>query len=879
MTSPQSFAHYTVTEKIGAGGMGEVFRATDSRLGRDVALKMLPDMMVDNPERLARFQREAQVLAALNHPGIAAVYGLESEGDRHALAMELVPGPELAERLRSGALSVEEGLPMALQLAEAIEAAHEKGIVHRDLKPANIKLTDEGRLKVLDFGLAKALVDDPAGTDMDPDLSPTLTANMTMANVILGTAAYMSPEQARGTEVDKRADIWAFGVVVVEMLGGRKLFGGETVSDTLASVLKSEIELDALPDDLPPAVIRLLRRCLQRDPRQRLRDIGDARLVLQDVLSGDLDETIEAGPVPSSPWPVRIAAGVALLAVAAAAFSFLSPTTEAPLPLRKFEIAMDPDDSSVSMAFAPRISPDGRFLAYISEGSLWVRDLATTVSRVLPGTAGAREPFWSPDGEWIGYGTVEAVMKIDRSGGHSMIIANVNGSQALGGAGNGVWNPDGSIFYTTGNTGLLRVSSQAGEVTMHHGTLEGEVDFHQVCRLPGDRGWVMVVHFKKDYGALSLLAPSGERKLLLHYPGDSLGDPVWSPSGHLVFTRELVASGIWAVPFSLDDLEISGEPFLVAAEGSRPSIAEDGTLVYTAGVHQSSVQMAWFDRQGNELGIIADLQTTRPFPALSPDERQVAVTANAEGGREIWVYDLTNGNERRLTFDGMRWGTVVWHPDGRHLLGYTEPAYMNYLVTIDGSEPRVDLGPGILSAISPDGGDLIYSRPELDRGFDFDLYARPLEAPYGEGRKLVSSSAIEWSPRLSPDGRYLLYTSNETGRDEVYVTTYPGLTGRWQVSRDGGTWGEWRSDGREIFYTTMDALYVVTVEDEQGLVLGRPQKLFDRPGIDWSSAWPDGFAVTGDGQRFVMLRSEAGDEEMQPVLTVVQNWYAEYARE
>jgi len=317
MTSPRSFAHYTVTDKIGSGGMGEVFRATDSKLNRDVALKMLPDQVAQDPERLARFRREAQVLAALNHHGIAGIYGLESQEGHFALAMELVTGPDLSERLAGGPLSVEEGLRFALELAEAMEAAHEKGIVHRDLKPANIKINDQGHVKVLDFGLAKALADDPAsGSSIDPAMSPTLTANMTMGNVILGTAAYMSPEQARGTEVDKRADIWAFGVVVVEMLGGRKLFAGETVSDTLASVLQATIDLDDLPGDLPHAVKRLLKRCLQRDPRQRLRDIGDARLVLQDVISGETEE-IEARVTPANnPWPQRAIAAVTLIACA-----------------------------------------------------------------------------------------------------------------------------------------------------------------------------------------------------------------------------------------------------------------------------------------------------------------------------------------------------------------------------------------------------------------------------------------------------------------------------------------------------------------------------------------------------------------------------------
>jgi serine/threonine protein kinase len=332
MSSPQSFAHYTVVEKIGAGGMGEVLRATDSQLNRDVALKMLPDTLIDNAERLARFQREAQVLAQLNHHGIAAIYGLESEGSRHALAMELVEGPDLSDKLTSGSLPTAEALDIALQLAEAVESAHEKGIVHRDLKPANIKINTEGRVKVLDFGLAKALSDDPATSGIDPAMSPTLTANMTMGNVILGTAAYMSPEQARGTEVDKRADIWAYGVVLVEMLGGRHLFAGETVSDTLASVLQASIDLDDLPKDLPASVKRMIKRCLQRDPRQRLRDIGDARLILQDAINGP-DEVADEAPRPKgNSWLQWGVVAVAVVAVTAAMMGYLSPSGKRSCP-------------------------------------------------------------------------------------------------------------------------------------------------------------------------------------------------------------------------------------------------------------------------------------------------------------------------------------------------------------------------------------------------------------------------------------------------------------------------------------------------------------------------------------------------------------------
>jgi serine/threonine protein kinase len=876
MSSSSSFAHYTIAEKIGAGGMGEVFRATDSRLGREVALKMLPDAMVANPERLARFQREAKVLAALNHPGIAAIYGLESQGQRNALAMELVTGPDLSEKLLAGPVSVDEGLRIALQLAEAIEAAHEKGIVHRDLKPANIKINDEGRVKVLDFGLAKALADDPAGSAVDTGMSPTLTANMTMGHVILGTAAYMSPEQARGTDVDKRADIWAFGVVVAEMLGGKRLFHGETVSDTLASVLKSAIELDDLPAALPSAVTRLLRRCLQRDPKQRLRDIGDARIILQEVISGATEEAADEVPAQRSGWLQWAVTGAVAIAAMAAMYFFMPRGEETSLPLRKFAIPMDPEDVSTSLGFAPQISPDGQYLLYVSGNQLWVRDLASMVARPLTGTDAAHLPFWSPDSEWIGFANAHELKKIDRSGGQSAILAKVSGNTSPASAGSAVWNNDGTIFYTTGNSGILKSSAQSGEVTMHQPPGEGEVDFHEICSLPEGRGWIYVVHTKEDYGRLKLLTPDGQAKEILHYPGDAINSPVWSPSGHLVFERELVAEGLWAIPFSLDRLEVTGEPFLVAAGGTKPSISADGTLVYAAGVRPGSVELAWYDNKGQLLETIAEVSTFRPFPALSPDETKILLCANADDGREIWLFDTTNGNERRLTFEGLRWGMAAWHPDGNRIYSYIEPDYDGFMMTLDGSEPRKEMGQAVLFNISNDGQTFFYSRANLEEGFNFDIYARPLDAPESEAQVIVDSPAVEWWPIPSPDGKYLLYVSEESGQQEIYATTYPGLIGRWQVSRGGGGWTAWRGDGREIYYCTHNEMFSVSVDYENGFTLGRPQKMFDRPSTDWSSAWPDGFDVTADGQRFVMLRPAPTEEDAQPMLMVVQNWFAEF---
>ena len=697
-----------------------------------------------------------------------------------------------------------------------------------------------------------------------------------MGNVILGTAAYMSPEQARGTEVDKRADIWAFGVVVVEMLGGRKLFAGETVSDTLASVLQAAINLDDLPGDLPRPVKKLISRCLQRDPKQRLRDIGDARIILQEVIAGETDEGAEETTPKRNGWLQWALTGAIAIAAMAAMYFFMPRGEDTQLPLRKFSIPMDPADASTSIGFSPRISPDGQYLAYISKDQIWVRDLASMVARPLAGTEKSHMPFWSPDSEWIGFATTNELKKTDRSGGQSSILAKVSGNTSPANASSAVWNADGSIFYTTGSTGLLKSSAQSGQVTTHHKQAEGEVDFHEVCALPDGRGWIYVVHTKEDYGSLSLLTPDGKAKQVLAYPGDAVSHPAWSPSGHLLFEREQVAEGIWAIPFSLDKLEVSGEPFLVSAGGSLPSVSADGTLVYAAGVRPGQVQVAWFDRQGQLLEIIAEVQTTRPFPNISPDGTKILLCANADDGREIWLFDTTNGNERRLTFDGMRWGEATWHPDGNRLIAYTEPDYFSRHFTLDGSEPRKELGAGILSRISADGQTLFYSKPMMEEGFNFDLYSRPLDAPETEGRELIASEAIEWYPSPSPDGKYLLYSSEESGIQEVYATTYPGLIGRWQVSRGGGSWGKWRADGKEIYFSNHTEIFAVSVNYEDGFTLGRPRKLFDRTSTGFSPSWPDGYDVTSDGEKFVMLRPAPTEADAQPMLVVVQNWFKEF---
>jgi hypothetical protein len=556
----RTIGNYHVTAELGAGGMGQVYRARDTRLNRDVAIKIVPDVFSGDAERLARFEREARLLATLNHPSVGGVYGLEEVGGQRFLIMELVEGEDLSARIGRGPISVEDTLEIALQIASALEAAHEQGVIHRDLKPANIRVTEDGRVKVLDFGLAKAL--DPGdGNSGALSQSPTaLMSSPTMAGVILGTAAYMSPEQARGKRVDKRADIFAFGIVCYEMLTGRTLFAGDTVSDTLAAVLRETPDLGALPPQTPRAIKRLIARCLEKDPRRRLRDIGEARILIEDVRSGAVyDEAAPAiAPSRSRGAVLRAYGGwivaAAMVAVAAFAMTRRPDVAESPLPVRRASMVMSHDDAAMRFNFTPNISPDGRYVTFMSRGEIWLRDLTQLHARPIPGTKGGGSPFWSSDSEWIGFGRTSTVMRVKRDGGDPTLIATLPLGMTLEGTGGAVWDEEDRIVIGPNTSGLHMVPVRGGEVVHWIKPGPNESDFHEVCRLPGDFGYVAVLHSSTGINDLVLVTPEGTRKTVVHVD-DTVRSPTYSPSGHLLFERAGATPGIWAVPYSLERQE------------------------------------------------------------------------------------------------------------------------------------------------------------------------------------------------------------------------------------------------------------------------------------------------------------------------------------
>jgi len=862
---------YVIGDRIGAGGMGEVYRAADSRLKRDVAIKVLPDALVGEPDRAARLEREAHLLASLNHPNIASIYGLEASRGMQCLILELIEGDTLAERLDRGPIPVEEVVRVGLQIAGALEAAHERGIIHRDLKPANIKVTPDGSVKVLDFGLAKAFIEEGSERSAELSLSPTMTAAATRAGVILGTAAYMSPEQSRGRAVDKRADIWAFGVILFELLSGRHLFGGETLSDTLASVLKSDPEWGRLPDETPAALRSLLRRCLERDPRRRLRDVGEARIILEDIAGGRLpaDAVIEAAPpaVRRGLPPALLGAALLLAAGLAGATAWVLKPAPRP-PLRKFEISLQGlDRRSVA------ISPDGDTIAYTTREGLWLRRLDKLEPQLIPATEEAELPFWAPDGTEVAYVANSRLWKIAVGGGGSSLISELP-SGLVNGAG-ASWGEGGQIAFASGGGPVFVVPERGGDFKMMiepDASLEDD-HFHEPFWLPGGAGLLFTVHRTGNKGTDTIaLLHEGQRKTLLQLPGQTIWRPVYSPSGHILYRRQPSNAGLWALPFSLSTLEPAGDPFLVAPEGNTPSVSSDGTLVYVPGTGSGLEQLVWLDRRGEVQGAIGQPQEGMIFVSLSPDGTRVAVTAHENENFDIWVHDVARATKTRLSFDPGGEFNPAWSPRGDRI-AYVSDASGLMIQAADGTgEARALVEYARNPSFSPDGETIIYERAARDTSND--IWFRSADGE-GEETLYLQTKADEWGPRISPDGRYVAYVSDESGREEVYLKRFPSGDGKWQASVNGGTWPVWSRDGGELIYRWQDTMMAVSVKTEPSLTLGTPEELFsvDRTRVRLR---PRRFDVAPDRQRLMAVQSLEDDSD-QASIQVILNWSAEFA--
>ena len=866
---------YEVTTQIGAGGMGEVYRATDTNLKRSVAIKVLPASVAADSERLARFQREAEVLAALNHPNIAAIYGLEKASDLTALVMELVEGDDLSSRIARGAIPIAEALPIAKQLADALDAAHEQNIIHRDLKPANIKIRPDGTVKVLDFGLAKAL--DPVGTArVDAINSPTITAHATQMGMILGTAAYMAPEQARGRAVDKRTDIWAFGVVLYEMLTGRRAFEGDDISEVVASVLKTDPDLSVLPADVPPSVRRLLRRCLQKDPRKRLSAIGDARL--------ELDEMEPAAPeVRTTAVPVRrsigatlgpAVAGIVLTAAVAAALwpRPVGPPTESvrfSVTLPESVIFTSPRLATVStLQFA--LAPDGRCLAFVAgrpadKPTLWLRYLDDVEARPVPGTEDAQDPFWSPDGRWIGFFAEGDLKKAAVAGGLVQTVAR----DVLDPRG-ASWGPDDTILFGTGDGAIARVAAAGGTP-------------RPVTRLDAskDEGSHRWPHFLPDGRRFLFTARSGRADSRGLYVG-TLNDETRHQLLRLESNAHYVAAGslvfldgdtLLAQPFDSDRLVLSGQPTPLAARIGRSSrgngafsTSRTGTIAY-AGSTLRTGRLTWFDRNGSALSTVGPNAEHDyvDFRLSRDDTRLVASLVDPKLSLpDIWLFDLARGAASRLTFGPLLNAGTVWAPQGDRMAFRTNRKggmiefYQMSAVESGNGEPLLpnDMArrAGVsYSSLTPtdwssDGQHLAFTT-----GQPADIWLLRIADP-SKPVRVVASQGDQMHGNFSPDGSAIAYTSNESGRFEVYVQSLRPPARKLPISVNGGYEPRWRADGKELYYLADDQTLMAVAVSSAAAPFGVPRPLFRTQVHQGVSSLRTHYVPNRDGSRFLLHR-------------------------
>jgi eukaryotic-like serine/threonine-protein kinase len=928
LSSGTRLGPYEVVGPLGAGGMGEVYRARDTKLNRDVALKVLPEVFARDAERMARFRREAQVLASLNHPNIATIYGLEESNGTCALVMELVEGPSLADKIgvvqgppsgpagfrveepqrrKAGVvLQIDEALPIAKQIAEGLEYAHERGVIHRDLKPANVKVRPDGAVKILDFGLAKALEETPAAGSISD--SPTISAAATREGMILGTAAYMSPEQARGKSVDRRCDIWSFGAVLFEMLSGKQAFPGEDVSQTLAAVIMKDPDWAVLPIDLSPAVERLLRRCLTKDPKQRLRDIGEARIVIQNTTGGTGEDTVltvyeRHEEISARRVALRrgrlawaMVAAVLLLGTIASAVAYLR-LRNTPASIIVAEI---PSPKGVRFDFGrdsggpPALSPDGHTLAFVAtdasgKNALWVRPLDSTLAQTLVGTEGASRPFWSADSRSIGFFADGKLKTVTAAGGPAVTLCD-----APSGVG-GSWSRQGIVLFNAyAHKGVYQVAASGG-TPMPVTTLDAsKFGSHFWPQFLPDEKHFLYVAVGPDPASTAVYFASLDSKENRPVLRTTSNRAVYA-SGYLLYSR---GTELTAQAFDPDRGQLKGEPSQVVQGvhnevpyGGVFAVSGNGLLAYQPG-EESAGKLTWFDRAGKRLGATGGAATYYDV-RLSPDGRRLAF-AMGDPNSEIWVDELARGVRMRLTFDpATDKGVPVWSPDGTQIL----------FATLQGGKARLGIyqkassGAGAEELLLPsdsadtevyatdwsrDGRFILYSRGDMFNRTRGDIRILPLVGDR-KPRLFLQTPVAAYDGQFSPDGRWIAYTSKESGRDEVYVMPFDaakflrtgpepakaGPTDRWQVSNDGGGFPRWRGDGKELLYLAPGGRIMAAEVNGRGanFEVGTPRVLFSAA---TTTAMPP-YDVSPDGTRFV-INTSGEDENL--ALRLVVNWTA-----
>lgn len=903
MDTGTTIGHYSILRLLGKGGMGEVYLAEDTKLKREVAIKVLPVSVGRDPESLRRFRREAEAAAKLYHTNIAHIHTIEDVNDVTFIVMEYVEGKTLTELIPDAGMALDTFFNIFIPLSDALSHAHSQGRIHRDLKPGNIVVADDGTPKILDFGLARII--DPASaqslyeSDSDQGVdseAPTMTMKAEAQNVpslthggqLMGTPMYMSPEQAEREEADARTDIFSFGVVMYEALTGQRPFEGKTLESIIGKIIEAEPKsVTEIRPVTPHQLWWTIRKCLQKDREQRMQTARELhtelQAVQQEVKTGTVLVDARTMPPPEpvtqpgllTIWRQPMVLGImALLLLLVPTAWLLKPTPPIPEPLlRRYQLI--PEEEGILAD--PKVSPDGKMVAYVQGGRLWIRDLDRFESRLIVDQQGVSEPFWSSTSDGVGYRIGTGLWKVSVRGGMAVRVSELPGAGLL----SATWGSDGTIVFYRQSFGIMAVSAQGGEpaLVVQADTSHGERGIYAPHVLPDGKGLLLVV--SKSNGHEILVYSEGLRRTLLRHP-DNIEAVVYAPSGHLVYQRGEDSPSLWAVPFDLANLSLTGEPFMVAPWGTGPSASGDGTLVYSVapGAGGAAQRLVWVDRDGRVLDPIGEPIGKIGYPSIAPDGRRVAVHSVVEGNVDVWVYDSERGARIRVTYEPFLQGEPSWSPEGDRLAfksGSGRQAELHIRSADGGAETEVLAKLNVASNPhwSRDGRYIVLHALDLGR----DLWYVPLTGDR-EPVLFLQTPYEEGFPVLSPDGRYIAYMSNESGQFEVYLKRFPSGEGKWPASVGGGAFPRWQDD--ELFFVQNNTLMATPIKTQPALEIGQPRPLFggDRVGVVLFDVRRSGlfptYDVTSDGQRFAVVQER---EPGQAAITVVQNWHLEFADE